>query len=256
VIRPTLNISTGTSLFRTHISGELLEVREVNNYRWFHYGGDVVQAAIDTIDRGNIILPVPQSMLMFLLWYNTPLNVLNLGMGAGSIENALDKFPDIQVTSVEAELQIIEMAKQYFLSCENNDVFHQNAEEFIQSTTDKYDIILCDIFYQQQSPDCLYNSGYYHDLENILCNSGSVFINLFPENKKNLMRIMTASRSYFDYVALVEFNDYQNVVLILSKTAIPSKKELISSDNSPDKLTATSFEEHINNIHYVPARTI
>jgi protein-L-isoaspartate O-methyltransferase len=255
VLRPTLNINTGQSLFRTHLHGELLEVREHNNYRWFHYGGDVVQAAINTLNRENILLPVPQSMLLFLLWHKGPLNVLNLGMGAGSIENALDKLPNIQVTSVEAELQIIEMAKKYFLSTATRNIFHQNAEEFIQTTTDRYDIILCDIFYQQQSPDCLYISSYYHDLADKLSETGSVFINLYPKNKENLIRIMTAARPYFDYVALVEFKDYQNIVLVLSKTAILSKEELISSNNSPDKLTTTSFEEHINNIHYVPVIT-
>lgn len=256
MVRPILHINTGKSLYRTHLSGELLEVREDDNYRWFHYGGDVVQAAINTLDRGNILLPVPQSMLIFLLWYQAPLNILNLGMGAGTIENALDKLPNIQVTSVEAELQIIEMAKQYFLSSKNNNIFHQNAEKFLQTTIDRYDIILCDIFYQQQSPDCLYSSGYYHDLEKKLNQSGSVFINLFPENKENLIRILSAARPYFDHIAMIEFFDYQNVVLVLSKALIPTKEQLTLSDRAPDKLTTTSFKEHINNIHYVPVIAI
>jgi spermidine synthase len=252
VVPPTLNINAGESLYRTYLNGELLEVREKNNYRWFHFGGDVVQAAIDTLNRENILLPVPQSMLIFLLWQKPPLNVLNLGMGAGAIENALEKFPDILITSVEAESQIIDMAKRYFLSSENPNIFHQNAEAFIQSTTDKYDIILCDIFYKQQSPDCIYSSGYYHDLDDKLNQSGTVLINLFPESKENLLRIMTASRQYFDHVALIEFDDYQNIVLILSKDVLPNKEQLILLNNIPGKLTETSFEEHINNIHFVP----
>ncbi len=254
MFKPTLNINTGKSLYRTHLSGGILEVREEKNFRWFHYGGDVVQAAIDTLNRENILLPVPQSMLLFLLWYKGSLNVLNLGMGAGSIENALGKLANIEVTSVEAELQIIEMAKRYFLSSENNNIFHQNAEKFLQATTDRYDIILCDIFYQQQTPDCLYSSGYYHDLNDKLNESGSVFINLFPENKENLLGVLAASRQYFDHAALIEFDDYQNVVLILSKSALPTKEQLTAYEHLPDKISEISFKAHINNIHYVPVK--
>jgi protein-L-isoaspartate O-methyltransferase len=254
VTRPILNTNIGKSLYRTHLSGELLEVREQDNYRWFHYGGDVVQAAIDTLNRENVLLPVPQSMLLFLLWQKSSLQVLNLGMGAGTIENALAKLTDIKITSVEAELEIIEMAKRYFLSSGNNNIIHNNAEDFLRSTTQRYDMILCDIFYQQQSPICLYSSSYYQYLDEQLNRSGNVFINLFPENNDNLLRVLTASRPFFDHAALIEFDDYQNIVLILSKVALPNKEQLNSWDNSAEKLLNINFKEHINNIYYVPVR--
>ena len=256
VVRPTLNIKTGVALFSINVNGELLEVREKDNYRWFHFGGDLVQAAIDTLEPENILLPVPQSMLLFLLWQKEPLNVLNLGMGAGSLENALEKFPKIQVTSVEAESQIIDMAKRYFLSSENPNIFHQDAEAFIKSTNERYDIILCDIFYQQQSPDCVYCPNFYQDLNEKMSELGTIFINLLNENKENLLKVMTVSRQYFDHAALIEFNYYQNIVLILSKVALPTKEQLIYLNYLPDKLSNISFKEHINNIHFVPLRTI
>jgi protein-L-isoaspartate O-methyltransferase len=254
VTRPTLNANIGNLLYRTYLSDELLEVRELDNYRWFHYGGDVVQAAIDIVNRENILLPVPQSMLLFLLWQKLPLQVLNLGMGAGTIENALAKSPDIQITSVEAELEIIEMAKQYFLLPGQNNIVHERAEDFLRATTQRYDIILSDIFFQQHSPRCLYRKSYYQDLEEKLSMSGTVFINLFPENEENLIRVLTASRPYFDHVALIEFDGYQNIILILSKVALPDKEQLNSWDNSPNKLANINFTEHINNIYYVPVK--
>jgi spermidine synthase len=256
MVTPTLNINTGIALYSTDLNGELLEVREKDNYRWFHFGGDVVQAAIDTSNLKKILLPVPQSMLLFVLWEKKPLNLLNLGMGAGSIENALEKIPNVQVTSVEAEIEIIKMAELFFLSSKNNNIVHQSAEEFIRSSNDQYDIILCDIFYKQQSPECLYSSGFYHDLHERLSQSGTIFINLFPENKENLILIMKASRLYFSHNALTEFNSYQNVVLILSKINLPTKEQLISSNSLPDKTINICFEEHINNIHYVPKSDI
>jgi len=256
VSRPTLKTNIGKSLYRTHLSGELLEVREQDNYRWFHYGGDIVQAAIDTLNRENVLLPVPQSMLLFLLWHKSPLHLLNLGMGAGTIENALAEITDIQVTSVEAELEIIEMAKRYFLSPGKNNIIHNNAEDFLRATTQSYDIILCDIFFKQQSPMCLYSASYYQYLDEQLSGTGTVFINLFPENEENLLRILTASRPNFDHIALIKFDDYQNIILILSKVALPNKAQLTSWDNSPDKLSKISFKQHINNIYYVPLRAI
>ena len=256
MVTPTLNVNIGIALYSTDLNGELLEVREKDNYRWFHFGGDVVQAAIDISNLEHIMLPVPQSMLLFVLWEKNPLTLLNLGMGAGSIENALEKIPNIQVTSVEAEIEIIKMAELFFLSSKINNIVHRSAEEFIRSSNDQYDIILCDIFYQQQSPECVYSSGFYHDLNERLSESGTIFINLFPENKENLMLIMRASRQCFPHSALIEFNSYQNVVLILSKVTLPTKEQLISSNSLPDKPTHICFEEHINNIHYVPKSDI
>jgi spermidine synthase len=253
---PILNGNIGKPLYRTYLSGELLEVREQDNYRWFHYGGDVVQAAIDTINSEHILLPVPQSMLLFLLWQKPPLQVLNLGMGAGTIENALSKLPDIQITSVEAQLEIIEMAKQYFLLSGQNNIIHERAEDFLRTTAQRYDIILSDIFFQQQSPRCLYRESYYQYLDEKLSISGTVFINLVPENNEKLIDVLTASRPYFDHAALIKFDDYQNIILILSKVVLPTKDQLIKRDNSPNKLSNVNFKEHINNIYYVPIRTI
>gem|GEM_PF-1632089 len=251
---PNLHTKIGKSLYRTYLSGELLEVREEYNYRWFHYGGDKVQAVIDTANPENILLPVPQSMLIFLLWQKPPFHVLNLGMGAGTIENALSKLLCVEVTSVEAELAIIKIAKRYFLSSKNSNVIHHKAEEFLQVTAPHYDIILCDIFFQQQSPKCLYRSTYYQNLKKKLRRSGTVFINLFPENEENLLHIMSVSRPYFKHAALIEFDDYQNIVLILSQVSLPTKEQLTSWDNLPGKLTNISFKEHINNLHYVPVK--
>ena len=250
-----IGINIGRSLLRTHLNGELLEVRERNNYRWFHYGGDAVQAAIDIKNTASVLLPIPQSMLLFLLWQRPSLQVLNLGMGAGTIENALDKISDIQVTSVEAELEIIDMARNYFLSAKTSNIHHQNAEAFLKSSKEQYDIILCDIFYQQQSPLSLYNSTFYQHLSARTRKSGCAFINLFPESKENLLRAMSVLRPYFNHVALIEFDDYKNIVLILSQVAFPSKKELRSSNNALRKLLKINFEAHINNIHYVPLIT-
>jgi len=249
-----LHSKIGKSLYRTYLSSEILEVREEYDYRWFHYGGDIVQAVIDTSNPENILLPVPQSMLMFLLWQKPPFHVLNLGMGAGTIENALSKLSCVEVTSVEAEFEIIKMAKRYFLSTENSHIVHDKAEEFLQVTASQYDIILCDIFFQQQSPKCLYRSTYYQDLKKKLSRSGTVFINLFPENEESLLHIMSVSRPYFKHITLIEFDDYQNIVLILSQVSLPTKEQLISCDNLPDKLTNISFKEHINNMHFVPVK--
>ena len=67
---------------------------------------------------------------------------------------------------------------------------------------------------------------------------------------------MTASRQYFEHAALIEFNYYQNIVLILSKVDLPTKEQLVLLNKLPDKLSNISFEEHISNIFYVPKSAI
>jgi len=73
------------------------------------------------------------------------------------------------------------------------------------------------IFFQQHSPVYIYRSSYYQTLQEILNVSGVIFINLFAEYEENRLHVLPAVRTHFVHVGLIEFDDYQNIVLVLSQ---------------------------------------
>jgi len=241
-------------IYSNEINNEKLEVREYQQYRWFTLGGNVIQSVIDLEHTNNLLLPIPQSMLLFLLWKKLPIKLLNLGMGAGSIERHLTKVPKVKVTSVEKYPEVILMAKEYF-SLPSRQVIHQvSAENYLSDNEQKYDVILADIFYQQKNPEFLSYSNFYKSLFNSITKNGVVLCNFFVENKQRLIEVLTAINKYFKYIAIIEFKDYKNMVLIFSRAAIPLPKSLLD-ENYQQKLTSSiDFAPFIEQMHYIPPR--
>jgi len=101
-------------IYEEAIGESIVTVKETDEYRWFEFGGNVVQSLMCKKKPQQILTPVSQSLLLFLLWKKTPLKVLNLGLGGASLERTLEVIPSTLITSVESSQAIIDMAKRYF----------------------------------------------------------------------------------------------------------------------------------------------
>lgn len=248
------NPASGRLLFKEELGSALLEVKEYSHYRWFHFGGNVVQSMMDIEQPHCVILPVPLSMLMFLLWRTKPISLLNLGMGGGSFERALSQYSDIEVTSVESETKIIEMAHTYFSLPKTCDVIHNSAENFLQKNDKHYDVILCDLFFNEKSSFSLYQVEFYQKLYCSLSKSGVSFINTHPESEADLVKLLQLSRKYFEHVALIEFDGYANVVMILSLDKLPSQNELRQKYENHLLTLPGNFNKVIDKMHFLPRK--
>jgi hypothetical protein len=220
-------------IYQRNISGIALVVKENDQYRWFEYGGSAIQSLMSKQRPDQIIMPVFQSLILFLLLDNNifkknSLKVLNLGLGGASIERALCTIPEIEITSVDASLNIIEMAKRYFKLPKQVKVACQKAEMFIQQTNDFYDVVLCDLFVDGQSAECIFNQEFYFNLSKITFDNASLMINLQAENEAQLLHVLLSIKKCFSYIALIEFDDYKNIVILASAQEIPNQAKLLS----------------------------
>lgn len=249
-----LNSTSGYSLFKERLASEVLEVRESSSYRWFHFGGNVIQSIMDTEQPERVLLPVPLSMLMFLLWQTKPISLLNLGIGGGGFERALSQYSNIDVTSVESEIKIIEMAQTYFSLPNTAYIIHDSAENFFHKNDCLYDVVLCDLFINEKSPLSLYQSEFYQKLYRSLSKVGVSFINIHPESEENLLQLLHLSRKYFDYVTLIEFDGYSNIVMILSLQELPNKNVLRQKNKDSMAVMPGDFSEIIEKMHFIPIK--
>jgi spermidine synthase len=248
------DFTSGSILFEETISSVSLEVRESSHYRWFHYGGNVVQSMMDTEEPHRVLSPVSLSMLLFLLWQNKPVSLLNLGIGGGSFERALVQYNNIDVTSVESEVKIIEMAQAYFSLPQICNIVHALAEDFLQKNSCYYDVILCDIFFNDKSPLSLYCIEFYEQLYRSLSDVGIAFINVHPESEADLVQLLHLSRECFDHVALIEFDDFANIIMVLSLQKLPSQSELHQKNKNSPAILPGNFAEIIEKIHFLPIK--
>ena len=206
---------------------QLIEVCEFENYRWLQIGGDSIQGLMDVDLPSRILLPNIQALLTTLLFFSRPRQLLNLGFGCGSIERfCIDKLPDVVITSIEKTELVIQLAKEFFFIGDEFQIINTPAEVFLTNEKKYYDIILCDIFNDEEHPTCLYSDGFYKSMGNCLNDEGVLAINLLPKTEDDMFNILSLMKNYFDNISLLEVPDHFNVILFASNSRLPETIEL------------------------------
>jgi len=235
------------------IKGEKLVVKESAKYRWFEYAGCSIQSIMSLANPVQIVMPVTQSFLLFLLINPKASNILNLGLGGASLERCLGQYSEFSITSIESSPSIVDMAKEHFLLTNLSNVICTTAEEFVASSHQQYDVILSDLFIGEQGSSCLLEEQFYQQLMNIITENGLVLINLYVENDQKLTDILLTIRKYFSYLALVEFKDFSNIVVIASRVGIASQQQLQKNKLLFTEIDWQEIDDIIEQITYLPA---
>lgn len=112
-------------------------------------------------------------------------NVLVLGMGAGSVIKLLQEEYDINcsITAVEKDGVIIELAKKYFSIDKYKSLTIVNADafEYVDTTTNSYDLIISDLFVEFNVPEKFASQEYLMNLKRISNDKACVIYNKMTE---------------------------------------------------------------------------
>lgn len=119
--------------------------------------------------------------------------ILVLGVAGGSVIKTLVNEIEYKgiITGVEIDLQIIELANNYFKLNEipNLEIVIDDAFEFVIKTKEKYDLILIDIFQDTVMPSFLFENFFTDRLKLILKTNGVILFNtmilLNSDNDRN-----------------------------------------------------------------------
>jgi spermidine synthase len=114
--------------------------------------------------------------------YDAKINsVLLLGFGSGSVAELLQKknSPDILFTGVEADGEVIRLAKKYFpvSNHQNVTIVHDSAEHFVQHCKESFDLIVIDIFLEDKVPATCQSKGFLQSVQSLLSRNGKVYFN-------------------------------------------------------------------------------
>ena len=102
-------------------------------------------------------------------------NVLVLGFGLGSVVDLLDQHPTIkQISAVEMDEVIIDLAKKYLQSALKNKVefICGDAEKFISTSIKKFDLILFDVFIEDETPLQFIQEVFLNQLRELVSKNG------------------------------------------------------------------------------------
>lgn len=110
--------------------------------------------------------------------------VLNLGMGAGSTVKLLRKDfgKDPYIRSIEMDPLIIELAERYFSIGEDgkHEILCTEALSYVQECTDTFDLILVDLFIDNEVTPNVLTMGFIMRLIHLLTAGGVLILNTLP----------------------------------------------------------------------------
>ena len=239
-------------------------VYQNKEYRWLTLAqktdADItIQGVMKLTQPEQVTVPVNQCMLLFLLKPIDTLNILNLGLGTAGFErfiyylqnnthyiNTINTF-----TTVEISPQIATIAAQHFKLPSNHNTHLQCAKHYVNECTDHFNVITIDIFSGKNHLPFLTSDSFWQNINRCSTESTQVIINLNPQTNKELHILLVLLRKHFKCLALIEFNEYTNIVLILSQQTL-MHINVDEIQNAPVFINfAPELYKNINSIYHI-----
>ena len=112
-------------------------------------GQELVQSRVNLAAPQTLMSPYARGMFASYLYQPRPQRVLIVGLGGGAMVRFLTHHePQVQIDAVEIDPAVVRLAGEYFgvRAGGNVRVHTADAVAFVESTADRYDLILMDAF--------------------------------------------------------------------------------------------------------------
>lgn len=203
------------------------EVFEYDSLRWICTADGAVQSMLFTEDHSYPVLHYIKALLCSLVFVDKPGKMLNLGLGSGAIERYVESHhPEIAVTSIEPEVEMITLSKECFYLDSRYPVRNQSAESFLHDNQQQFDLIICDIHCPPEQPNPIETMTFLQNLTNALLPQGVVAINFLAESESHIIDMLVRLRQIFEQVTLIDVLRQQNIVFYCSNNPFPDPSEL------------------------------
>jgi spermidine synthase len=156
---------------------------------------------------------------------NSMSHILILGVAGGSVIRTLvdEIHYEGQITGVDIDKNVIEIAKEYFQldEIQNLEIIIDDAFEFVLKTKDRYDLILIDVFQDTKMPGFLFQPFFIERICFLLNSKGFILFNTMVLNEKqrqiNLEYIRAFDATKYNSTIYNTFGKTNEVLLIESK---------------------------------------
>ncbi len=171
---------------------------------------------------GAEIRPMWERIISNLKTQNSKLqNCLILGVGGGDVINALNKyFPETPITAVELDPVMAEIANKYFglNKIKLLKIIIDDALSIVSKNnfTEKYDLIVVDLFIGKYNPVGSRISVYLRQLKKKLTNAGIILFNSHfkPAEQKEFECFNNLCRKIFQHAEIIFFYRFNKVFLL------------------------------------------
>jgi len=219
-----------------HQAGDELtiDVYENRYYRWMTFGNSNIQTAISKHQPSDAVLNYIPAIALMAGSVSENGTALLLGLGGGGLIHYLrPRHPYLNLSAVEIEAEIIDIAKRYFQYSEDalSHTAHDDARAFLEKSTQQYDTILCDIYTSQDYPEHCFATDFFQLCSDHLTKNGSLSINIIADETNQIHQLIAMIKSVFDeQTVIIPIKGQSNIVIHAFKQRNSLKKLLKASD--------------------------
>lgn len=174
----------------------------------------------------RVLTSGPWDYFMVAPYFNNPpftppqvRKVCIIGLGAGTIPHEFTSVygPSVSIDGVEIDGDIVNMGRKYFAMTEPNlHVTVQDGRYFMQTTTQKYDLVGIDAYQQPYVPFQLTTNEFFHEVQNHLTPTGVAVINAgrTSHDFRLVNALSQTMRSVFSNVYIIDTERFSNSIII------------------------------------------
>jgi spermidine synthase len=197
-------------------------------------GQEAVQSRVDLTAPHTLQSPYARGMFASYLYQPHPRRVLIVGLGGGAMVRFLTHHePQVRIDAVEIDPAVVRLADQYFdvRSGGNVRVHTADAVKFVESTEDRYDVILMDAFLRPSSdtdttgvPTRLKTLAFLGRLKRALAPGGVIAFNV--NEHATLADDIAAVTTAFGHAAVYRCPPADNKVVIAAEGGLVTDDEM------------------------------
>ncbi|GAC1587306.1 MAG: fused MFS/spermidine synthase [Ktedonobacteraceae bacterium] len=174
----------------------------------------------------RVLTSGPWDYFMVAPYFNTPpftpqqvRKVCIIGLGAGTIPHEFTNVygPSVSIDGIEIDGEIVNMGRKYFAMNEPNlHVTVQDGRYFLQTTSQKYDIIGMDAYQQPYVPFQLTTNEFFHEVKDHLTSNGVAVINAgrTSHDFRLVNALSQTMRSVFSNVYIIDTERFSNSIIV------------------------------------------
>ncbi|HEY1040501.1 MAG TPA: fused MFS/spermidine synthase [Bacteroidia bacterium] len=188
---------------------------------------NIIQTWIECDSNKSYLLYIDKIEKLSSQIHKSNPKALILGLGGGIAANVLQK-KGFDVTVIELDERIINVAHEYFGLSPKVKVINDDARHGMGSLNDQYDLILVDLFNGEVTPSHVLSAEAIGKMKTMMSDNALMIFNTYgyiqpPTGLGNLSLLRTIQHSGLNYKIGVDGadlpEDYRNFLVVASKTA-------------------------------------
>ena len=214
-----------------------------------------VQSGVFANGSRELVFPYTQTMAEIVAEAPKKDRMLMLGGGVFTLPEHLARtYPASQVDVVEIDPELEKIAKNHFnyTAPPNVRAIAEDARTYARGTTQKYNVVLIDVFNEQTTPFSVSTREFAHELADLLAPGGVVVVNIIGGLNKDCAPLLTSLhasyRTAFSHSRVVPVSDpsfmlRQNVISVYSASSLDWVKDHRAWQDLP-RNTATALTDN------------